>query len=75
MKLTKAEIRQKQEDLVKVLIQMKKLGDAKKSLVAALADDFESNDAKYRTGVATPSGILVRKPSWNFDVRPVTEVA
>ena len=28
MKLTKAEIRQKQEDLVKVLLQLKRQGDA-----------------------------------------------
>ena len=75
MKLSKAEIKQKQEDLVKVLIQLKKLGDAKKSITSALADDFEDNEDKYRAGIATPSGILVRKPSWNFDVKPVVEVA
>ena len=75
MKLTKTESRQKQEDLVKVLLQAKKLNDAKKALVTALTDDFEANEEKYRSGIATPSGILVRKPSWNFDVKPVVEVA
>ena len=75
MKLTKAEIRQKQEDLVKVLLQLKRLGESKKSLAAALADDFEANEEKYRNGIATASGILLRRPSWNFDVKPVVEVA
>ena len=75
MRLTKAEIKQKQEDLVKVLLQLKRLGESKKSLTAALADDFEANEEKYRNGIVTASGILLRKPSWNFDVKPVVEVA
>ena len=75
MKLTKAEIKQKQEDLVKVLLQLKRLGESKKSLTAALADDFEANEEKYRNGIVTASGILLRKPSWNFDVKPIVEVA
>ena len=53
MKLTKSEIKQKQEDLVKVLLQLKRLGESKKSLTAALADDFEANEEKYRNGIVT----------------------
>jgi hypothetical protein len=66
MKLTKSEIKQKQEDLVKVLLQLKRLGESKKSLTAALADDFEANEEKYRNGIVTASGILLRNPA----VRP-----
>ncbi len=62
MRLTKTLIKEKQAQLVEVLIKLEKLGKEKKSLVAALDDDFAENEEKYRNGVVTPNGILVRKP-------------
>ena len=75
MKLTKAQIREKQAQLVEVLLKLEKFGKEKKSLVAALDDDFAENEEKYRNGVVTPKGILVRKPKWNFEAKPVVEAA
>ena len=37
--------------------------------------DFEAHEAEYRNGVKTDAGVLVRKPKWNFDAKPVVEVA
>ena len=75
MKLTKTLIKEKQAQLVEVLLKLEKLGKEKKSLVAALDDDFVENEEKYRNGVVTPNGILVRKPKWNFEAKPVVEAA
>ena len=75
MKLTKAQIKEKQAQLVEVLLKLEKFGKEKKSLVAALDDDFNENEEKYRNGVVTPSGVLIRKPKWNFEAKPVVEAA
>ena len=40
-----------------------------------LEPDFEAHEAEYRNGVKTDAGVLVRKPKWNFDAKPVVEVA
>ena len=75
MKLTKTEIKARQAELVATLLKLDELGKQKKSLVAMLDDDFKANEAKYRNGVVTENGILVRKPSWCFEVKPVVEAA
>ena len=75
MKLTKVQIKEKQEELVDVLLKLDEYGKAKKALVAILDEDFNENEGKYRNGVVTPKGILVRKPKWNFEAKPVVEAA
>ena len=40
-----------------------------------LDEDFAANEAKYREGVRTASGILYRKPSFKCTARPAVEVA
>ena len=75
MKLTKSQIKDKQEELVDVILRIDALGKQKKSLVAVLDDDFKENETKYRNGVVTPKGILVRKPRWDFSAKGVAEVA
>ena len=75
MKLTKSQIKDKQEELVDVILKIDALGKQKKSLVAVLDEDFNENEAKYRNGVVTPKGILVRKPRWDFSAKGVVEVA
>ena len=65
MKLTKTQIKGKQEELVETILKLDALGKQKKSLVAILDDDFNENEAKYRNGIVTPKGVLVRKPRWD----------
>ena len=75
MKLTKTQIREKQEALVETILKLDALGKQKKSLVAILDEDISENEEKYRNGIVTPKGILVRKPKWNFEAKPVVEAA
>ena len=75
MKLTKAQIKEKQEELVDVILRIDALGRQKKSLVAILDDDFSENEAKYRNGVVTPKGLLVRRPRWDVIAKGIAEVA
>ena len=75
MKLTKAQVKEKQEELVDVILKIDALGKQKKSLVAVLDEDFNENEAKYRSGVVTSKGILVRTPRWDFSAKGVAEVA
>ena len=75
MKLTKAQIKEKQTELVEVLLKLDDYTKRKKSLVAVLDADFNENEGKYRSGVVTPKGVLVRKPKWNFEAKPVVEAA
>ena len=75
MKLTKAQIKEKQAELVEVLLKIDDYTKLKKSLVAILDEDISGNEEKYRNGVVTPKGILVRKPKWNFEAKPVVEAA
>ena len=75
MKLTKTQIKEKQEELVDVILKIDALGKHKKSLVAVLDDDFTENEAKYRNGIVTPKGILLRKPRWDFTAKGIVDVA
>jgi len=75
MKLTKADIKQKQTELVEVLLKIDKLKNEKTSLEKALDADFEANEPKYRAGVRTDNGILIRKPTWKNIAKPVVEAA
>ena len=75
MKLTKVQIKEKQAELVEVLLKLDDYTKRKKSLVAVLDADFNENEGKYRSGVVTPKGVLVRKPKWNFEAKPVVEAA
>ena len=75
MKLTKAQIKEKQTELVEVLLKLEDYTKLKKSLVAILGEDISENEEKYRNGIVTPKGILVRKPKWNFEAKPVVEAA
>ncbi len=75
MKLTKNQIKEKQQELVEVILKLDDLGKQKKSLVAILDDDFNENEAKYRSGIVTPKGVLMRKPRWDVVAKPVVEVA
>ena len=65
MKLTKVQIKEKQAELVEVLLKIDEFTKLKKSLVAILEEDIAGNEEKYRNGIVTPRGILVRKPKWN----------
>ena len=75
MKLTKAQIREKQAELVEVLLKLDEYGKAKKALIAMLDEYFKENEGEYRNGIVTPKGILVRKPKWNFKAKPAVEAA
>ena len=75
MKLTKTEISQKQAQLVDTLLKIEKLKADKASLEKALAADFEVNEMKYRDGVKTPNGVLIRKQNWKCVAKPVVEAA
>ena len=75
MKLTKSEIRERQAELVATLLRLDELGKQKKSLVAMLDEDFKANEAKYRNGVMTQHGVLIRKPAWCFEAKPIVEAA
>ena len=75
MKLTKVQIKGKQEELVETILKLDALGKQKKSLVAILDDDFNENEAKYRNGVVTAKGVLVRKPRWDVVAKGIVEVA
>jgi hypothetical protein len=75
MKLTKMQIKEKQAELVEVLLKIEEFTKLKKSLVAILDEDIVGNEEKYRNGIVTPKGILVRRPKWNFEAKPVVEAA
>ena len=75
MKLTKVQIKEKQAELVEVLLRIDEFTKLKKSLVAILEEDIAGNEERYRNGIVTPRGILVRKPKWNFEAKPVVEAA
>ena len=75
MKLTKVQIKEKQTELVEVLLKIDEFTKLKKSLVAILDEDIAGNEEKYRNGIVTPKGILVRKPRWDFSAKGIVEVA
>ena len=73
--MTKTEIGEARTNLVRTIIAIKKLKTQKTALAKTLEPDFEAHEAEYRNGVKTDAGVLVRKPKWNFDAKPVVEVA
>ena len=73
--MTKTEIKQKRTELVRTILDIERLKTRKGAITKALAPDFEENEAEYRNGVKTDAGLLFRKPSWNFEAKPVVEVA
>ncbi len=73
--MNKTEIREKRTELVRTILEIEKLKTKKAALAKTLAPDFEENEAEYRSGVKTDAGLLFRKPSWNFEAKPVVEVA
>ena len=73
--MTKTEIKEKRTELVKVLLELKSANNRKVALVKALTPDFEANEAEYRNGIKTEAGVLIRKPSWNVEAKPIVEVA
>ncbi len=75
MKLTKADIKQKQTELVEVLLKIEKLKNDKSSIEKTLSADFEQNETAYRNGIATEKGVLIRKPNWKTVAKPVVEAA
>ena len=75
MKLTKPQIAEKRDELTRTLLKLDALDKHKKALVNELDEDFTANEAKYREGVRTASGILYRKPSFKCTARPAVEVA
>jgi len=73
--MTRSEIKEKRTQLVRTILEIEQLKTRKAAIVKTLAPDFESNEAEYRNGVKTDAGLLFRKPSWNFEAKPVVEVA
>ena len=65
MKLTKNELKEKRENLCKVLIEINKRKIKVDALKKDLADDFETNETAYRGGIPTAAGVLYRKPRWD----------
>jgi len=72
--MTKTEIKEKRTELVRTILAIEKLKTQKAALTKTLAPDFDENEAEYRSGVRTDAGLLFRRPSWNFDAKPVVEV-
>ena len=75
MKLTKSDIKEKQTELVEVLLKIEKLKNDKASIEKTLAVDFEQNEKAYRNGITTQKGVLIRKPNWKTVAKPIVEVA
>ncbi len=73
--MNKAEIKEKRTELVRTILAIEKLKTQKTAITKSLAADFEENELDYRSGVKTDAGLLFRKPSWNFEAKPVVEVA
>ena len=73
--MNKSEIKERRTELVRTILEIEKLKTKKAAITKALAPDFEANEAEYRSGVKTDAGLLFRKPSWNFEAKPVVEAA
>ena len=73
--MTKAEIKEKRTALVRTILDIEKLKTQKAAIAKTLAPDFEENEMEYRSGVKTDAGLLFRKPSWNFEAKPVVELS
>ena len=72
--MTKTEIKEKRAELVRTILAIEKLKAVKTSLTKALAPDFDGNEAEYRNGIKTEAGVLIRKPSWNIEAKPIVEL-
>ena len=73
--MNKTEIKQKRTELVRTILEIEVLKTKKAAIAKALTPDFEAHEAEYRSGVKTDAGLLFRKPSWNFEAKPIVEVA
>ena len=73
--MNKTEIKEKRTELVRTILAIEKLKAQKTSLTKALTSDFDANEAEYRNGIKTEAGVLIRKPSWNIEAKPIVEVA
>ena len=73
--MNKTEIKEKRTELVRTILAIEKLKTQKAAITKSLAPDFDEHEAEYRSGVKTDAGLLFRKPSWNFEAKPVVEVA
>ena len=73
--MTKTEIIEARTKLVRTILAIKRLKTQKTALAKTLEPDFEAHEAEYRNGVKTDAGVLVRRPKWNFDAKPVVEVS
>ena len=73
--MTKKEIAEHRDELVKVLIEIKELTGRKQALAKILQEDFDAHEIELRSlGLRTPSGLLIRRPSWVLEARPVVEL-
>jgi len=75
MKLTKNDIKQKRAELAEKILEIDAARKEKELIESLLADDFRENRDAYEIGVATPKGLLFRKPSYKCTAKPVVEVA
>ena len=81
--MIKTEINETRTKLVRTILAIKRLKTQKTALAKTqktalaktLEPDFEAHEAEYRNGVKTDAGVLVRRPKWNFDAKPVVEVS
>ena len=75
MKLTQTDIKETRAKLVAKLLEIERCKKEKDAFEAILDEDFKKNDAQYRIGIATASGMLIRKPSYKCTAKPIVEVA
>ena len=73
--MNKTGIKQKRTELVRTILGIENLKARKAASTKTLAPDFAENEAEYRSGVKTDAGLLFRRPSWNFEAKPIVEVA
>lgn len=73
--MNKNEIKAMRTELVKTILEIERLKTQKAAITKALSPDFEDNEGAYRSGIKTDAGLLFRKPSWNFEAKPVVEIA
>ena len=73
--MNKTETKQKRTELVRTILGIENLKARKAAITKTLAPDFAENEAEYRSGIKTDAGLLFRRPSWNFEAKPIVEVA
>ena len=67
-------IDEKRNELCEILATIENLHKEAKLVKKALAADFIEHEQEYRDGIRTPSGLLVRKPKWEFEVKPILKI-